>query len=120
MALLSAPRSVELWVQWGALSQRHHRPLITDITITGITATTVTDNTRVTTDGDIIVLTAAKPSEAPRRLGKCALVEVLRSGICQMRGWRSAEVLGIRGRQSVGLARPPAAKYLHEDQGERG
>src|SRR6516164_8869741 len=68
MALLSAPRSVELWVQWGALSQRHRRPLITDTTITGITATTVTDNTRVTTDGDITVLTAAKPSGAPRRL----------------------------------------------------
>jgi hypothetical protein len=63
----SAPRSVELWGRSQASSQRPHRLLITAITITGITATTITDITRVTTGGDVTVLTAGTPWGAPHR-----------------------------------------------------
>jgi len=52
----SGLQSAELWVRWGDLSQRHHRRLITDITVTGMA--TVTDTTRVTIGEVIIVLTA--------------------------------------------------------------
>ena len=66
MARPLVPQSVELSVRWGALLQRHHRPLLITATIIAITATTATDTTRVTTDGDITVLTADKLCRAPR------------------------------------------------------
>jgi hypothetical protein len=60
--------SAEPWVQWVVLSQRRHRPLITDTTIVGNTAITITNTTRATTGENIIVLTADKRWEALRRL----------------------------------------------------
>ena len=60
------PQSAELPVRWAALLQRRHRPLITGITITSITATPVTDTTRATSGEGITVLIVDQLSRAAR------------------------------------------------------
>ena len=102
-------------MQSGALSQRHHRPLITATTITGNTAITITNTTRATTGENIIVLTVDKRAEVLRRLRQMRPrgTEVRHVPDAQV---ALAEVLGIRARQSLGTA----PNSLFEVEGKQG
>ena len=108
-------RSAERWVQWGALSQRHHRPLITATTITDNTAMTITNTTRATNGANIIVLTVDKRAEVLRRLRQIR-PRSTEGSACARRGGGARWVLGIRARQSLGTA----PNSLFEVEGKQG